>query len=217
MKRSLIVRIISVVLLSGFIVITFGNGCSNEFKGIETPSTDPLTGSAPGNTTPAPGFDVIPGTKTVSLVYSNQVLSQLSSCVGVAQPSDATNAMYDQKKGAISVYGTADTVTAPMMMSIISIAGEVCNDLINQEIANGNRIFMNMDLKASSLPSEAVLGDAAARLALSCWQRRETSSERTQMMNMVYSSVGASETNASRKAALMLCTSVLSSLDALLN
>jgi hypothetical protein len=204
------VAVISSVLL---VVVLLGNGCSNNFKSINDTSSSSVIG---GGGADNPDIVVIPGTKTAVLVDSNRVLSHLSACVGVAVPSDQTVQMYETKKSSISSTGSANTITAPMMMAIANIAGEVCNDLIEQEIALGRRIFVDVDFTANSLPTSPVLMDSIARLSLSCWQRQPTSTEVSMLMSML-DSVGSTEAQASRKSALMLCTAVLSSLDALLN
>jgi hypothetical protein len=219
MNKQLFLRIAAVIGIFGFVVVFMGNGCAKEFvtwngnSPIDLSSTG-LVGSGVSSTT---DITVIPDTKSVSMVYSNEVLSHLTACAGVASPSDATLAMYDAKKGAISVYGQANTITSPMMMAVTSIAAEVCNDLINQEIATGPRIFQNIDFNANAMPADTDLGNAITRLALSCWSRPEDSSEHQRIINMVTSTVGSSETQAARKSSLMICTSMLSSLDALMN
>lgn len=204
-------------VLVGGVILSVGNGCSKSFS----------TGSSTGNDASAAGgiatgggssdIPVIDGARTVSIVYAKQVVDQLASCSGVSAPSGTTLAMYETKKGAISAYGTASTVTPPMMMAVTSIAGEVCNDLINQEMTAGQRMFVGFNMAANVLPNNSQLADAITRLSLSCWQRNESSGERQALLDLINSSVGPTEANGSRKAALMLCTSVLSSLSALLN
>lgn len=203
-------------VLVGGVILSVGNGCSKSFT--SSPSTGGSSNTAAtGGSGGGDDMPVIPGARTVSIVYSKQVVDQLASCSGLAAPSAATMNMYEQKKGAISTYGAANTVTAPMMMAVTSIAGEICNDLIAQEASAGQRLFMGFNMAASALPNSGQLSDAITRLSLSCWQRNESSGERQALLDLVSSSVGASEANAPRKAALMLCTSMLSSLDALLN
>ena len=104
-----------------------------------------------------------------------------------------------------------------MMMAITSIAGEVCNDLINQELASGGRIFQGIDLAGNSLPGNSLLSESVTRLSLSCWQRYETDLERQSLIEMINSTVSNNETQPARKSALLICTAMLSSLDALLN
>lgn len=207
------------IVVIGGAVLSIGNGCSQSLNSASSGvsanngATDNV-GSIQSENTDMP---IINGAKTVSIVYSKQIVDQLSSCVGVAQPSDATLAMYEQKKGAVSTYGYANTVTSPMMMAVTSIAGEVCNDLINQEVKTGARIFSGFDMSSNNLPNVSLISDSISRMALSCWQRRETSVERELVLNMVQSSVVATENLAARKSALLVCTSMLSSLDSLLN
>lgn len=210
------------IVIIGGAVLSIGNGCSQSLNsassgvGSSGGSSADNTGTAQSDTE-STDIPIINGAKTVSIAYSKQIVDQLSSCVGLAQPSDATLAMYEQKKGAVSTYGYANTVTSPMMMAVTSIAGEICNDLINQEVKTGARIFSGFDMSSNNLPNASLISDSISRMALSCWQRRETSVERELVLNMVQSSVVTTEASAARKSALLVCTSMLSSLDSLLN
>lgn len=201
----------------GGVVLSVGNGCSKSFTTTSVTGDGTNNAAGTGGTTPTDGVPVIPGAKTVSLVYSKQVVDQLAACSGLATPSGATMQMYEAKKGAISTYGTANTVTAPMMMAVASIAGEICNDLINQEVSSGQqRLFVGYNMSSNAVPSSAVIQDSVTRLSLSCWNRMPSQNENDLIMGMIGSSVNA-ENSAARKTALMVCTSMLSSLDALLN
>ena len=204
-------------ILVGGVILSVGSGCSKSFSTNFSTGTDPASNTAAGGGSGNTDAPVIPGARTVSIVYSKQVVDQLASCSGVASPSGTTLAMYEQKKGSISTYGTSATVTAPMMVAVISIAGEISNDLINQEIASGQRIFVGFNMDANSLPNQSQISDAVTRLSLSCWQRKPTNEEMQTLVDMVNTSIGANEVMATKKAALMLSTSMLSSLDALMN
>lgn len=208
-------RILQLILSTFFIVVVFGNGCSDGgFKGDDISSGVIASATCKSATQ----IDVIPGTKTVSFVNSGQVLNHLASCIGLAVPSDTTRSVYDEKRGSISTYGAANTITPPMMMAIASLAGEICSDLIDQENASvTKRIFPGFDFSATNLPTDAQLSTAISNIALSCWQTNETAEERTILINSILQSVTAGEANATRKAALMMCTSMLSSVNALLN
>ncbi len=211
-----IVRILQLMACMVFVVVVFGNGCSN--GGFQ--SNDASLGDFSSNALQcrsATDITVIPGAKTVSFVGSGQLLSHLSNCIGLSVPSDATMTVYNEKKGSISTYGAANTITPPMMMAITSIAGEICSDLVDQEIASGGRIFSGINLADSALPNNAQLQNAISNIALSCWRGNETNEERNILLDSVIQSVGSSEANAARKSALMLCTSMLASVNALLN
>lgn len=197
------------------LLVTVGNGCSKR-NGFETNMSSTAAssgGSTSTGTTTDPDF--IPGAKTVSVVYAKQALDQLTSCSGVIAPSDDTLRMYDSKKSSISAYGDANSVTAPMMMAITNISGEICDDLIDQEIKGPSRIFVGWNLSADAKPSLNLAGDSISRLAISCWQKNESAVERQAVLDLI-ASVPAG-TGAARKQALLLCTAMLSSLNSLLN
>lgn len=196
--------------------LSIGNGCSKQYLSKSGSAGDAMSGIVPSGTSGS-DIDVLPGARTASLVYSKQVLDQLSSCSGLASPSDKTVAMYQQKQGAISTYGYVNTVTSPMMMAVTSIAGEICNDLVAQEVASGPRLFVGYNFSDAMLPNPTQLSDSISRIALSCWQRRENETEKQMLLNMVSSSVGVAEVMGGQKSALMICTAMLSSLDSLLN
>lgn len=214
---------IGTLICSTFIVLTtVGNGCS-KMGGFQT--TDSSSSDGSGNGGFAGGGsgsgiienDFIPGAKTASLVYANQVLDHMSLCAGVARPSDSTLRVFEEKRGAISTTGSVETMNPAMMMAVISVAGEVCQDLVNQESSSGLRIFQGFNLAGNTLPGDGVIRSAVSRMAISCWSRQEVSAESQRIVDMVYNSVPAGEAQAARKASLMICTSMLASLDALLN
>lgn len=217
--KSKLILVLSVFFVTG--VLTYvGNGCSRSQSQSPINSASlapPAGGAGDGTTTSSSDIPVIPGARTVSLAYSKQVVDQLSACSGLALPSEKTMAMYEQKKGQMSTYGAANTVTGPMMIAVASLAGEICNDLIEQELVVGARLFSGYALAGSVLPNSTQLSDTITKIALSCWQRNESASERSLILNMISSSVGAGEAMAARKSALMICTSMLSSLDSILN
>lgn len=213
MNRKRVFALLYVVSLMSFSFVFVGNGCSKSF------STQAVYDdfSSFGLDVAETPIDYIPGKLHVGTVYSKQVLDQFTHCAGVEFPSDDTLRMYDSKKGAISEFGNADTITSPMFMAIISIAGEVCSDLIQQEINAGSnaRIFKGWNLAGATLPTSSAVNESITRLANSCWQRNETSDERMNYQDLVFS-VQNGEAGAVKKSALMLCTGVLSSLDSIL-
>jgi hypothetical protein len=215
-KVKRLVRALQILSLTAVSVVIFGNGCS-EGGFVPQDSTGQAGVDGSLQCKSATDIEVIPGAKTASVVGASEVLKQLTNCVGLETYSDATKKVYDDKKGSISTYGAANSITPPMMMAITSIAGEVCADLIDKEVAQGPRIFTGINLSASTLPSDSQLGNAISNLALSCWRGNESADEKAQLLAMVNQSVASNEANASKKAALMICTAMLSSLDALLN
>ncbi|MCK6599726.1 MAG: hypothetical protein L6Q37_15275 [Bdellovibrionaceae bacterium] len=216
-KIKHVIRALQIMSLTAVALVIFGNGCSEGgFVPSESVAQSPTQDDSLQCKSPTE-IEVIPGAKTASLVGASEVLKQLTNCVGLETYSDATKKVYDDKKGSISTYGAANSITPPMMMAITSIAGEVCSDLIDKEISQGSRIFTGMDLSSSTLPSNSQIGNAISNLALSCWRGNESNEEKAALLDMVNQSVASSETGAARKAALLVCTAMLSSLDSLLN
>lgn len=218
MKTNKIKIIVGVALGLIALLITVGNGCSKRADLESAMSSSSSNGGSNDTSSSETPSDFIPGAKTASVVYARQALDQLTACAGVVAPSDATMRMYTSKSTSISAYGDAISVTAPMMMAIANISGEICNDLINQEIAAGAnaRIFVGWDLNSNTTPAANNTANAISRLALSCWQTQDSAEERAAILDLL-ASVQSGDAGASRKQAVMLCTAVLSSLKSLLN
>lgn len=219
--------IIGVAAALTLILVTVGNGCSKRADyaaSSGSAGTDAQNVFDPDvvNSPAAQNTDIIPGAKTASVISAKQSLDQLTACAGVRVASDDTIRMHGSKEGSISAYGSFNSVTAPMLTALINLSGEVCDDLIDQEIrevAAGRpaRIFQGFNFAANNnaLPAAGDVTAAIGRLAQSCWQKQETNVERTEIQSML-SSIPAGA-GASRRQALMLCTSMLASLKSVMN
>lgn len=213
-----LVRVAQTALLLVSAVIIFGNGCSEGGFYPEANNSQDLSSTLNATCKDPNVIDVIPGAKTAALVGATNILQHYAACTGLTVVSSATSGVYDAKVGSVSTYGAVNSVTGPMMMAAHSIAGEVCNDVIDQELASGVRIFAGWNLSASVLPGQDQLSTAMDNMALSCYQNYEVSAEeKSILIGEITSSVGSTEVNASRKAAVMLCTSMLASLNAMMN
>ncbi len=213
MKNKKLKLLVAIALGSTVMLVTVGNGCSKR------DAFNSLSSVAPAlNTVSSSGEEVIdPTVKMVSVVYAKQMLEQLTSCVGLEKPSDATIRVYQQKSGAVSLYGDAGSVTAPMMMATTSIAAEVCNDLIQQEKRVTPHIFVGWALNSSAASSVSGVSsrditDAISRLSLACWQKAPTNQETNDIL-----ALANFESPSRENSALMVCTAILSSLKTILN
>jgi len=203
----------AVVLVCALVV--FGNGCAE--GGFYPQGSEELASSLNSSCKDPNEIDVIPGAKTASLVGTTNIVKNFAACTGLESISQLTQGVYEDKKSSIGTYGAVTSVTAPYLMAVHSLAGEVCNDVIDQEIAMGTRIFQGWNLTSNAVPSDSQLASAAINLSLSCWQNYEISEEEKGIVvSSIVSSIGNSEAGASRKAAIMMCTSMLASLNALL-
>lgn len=212
-KRAIRAFQAAVVLVCALVV--FGNGCAE--GGFYPEGSDTLSSTLSATCKDPNEIDVIPGAKTASLVGSTNIAQHLASCTGLESITQKTKSVYNAKVGSVSTYGAVNSLTPPMMMAVHSIAGEVCNDVVDQEILQGTRIFAGWDLNANVIPSDSLLSAAATNIALSCWKDYDLSTEeRGIIVQAIVESTNTAEGQATRKSAVMMCTAMLASLNAML-
>lgn len=214
--------VVSAIIVSlGLATLFVGHGCGK--VGESATSMGSSSNSINGVVfDPPTDIDPLADTRTVSTVYAKNVLDNFVSCTGIGVESATTKGIWDSRKGSLSDFGYATNISAPMMMAITSVAGEVCNDLITQEkamAANSRNIFNSFDLSAnpSRMPASVDIGDAASRLAISCWQRNIAADEKQMIEDDVSSMASGVPTSAKEvyNAAIATCTAMLSSLSAI--
>ncbi|MBT4762028.1 MAG: hypothetical protein HOO06_10055 [Bdellovibrionaceae bacterium] len=202
--KNKILSILSIIFGLALISGVFGNACSGGFNSSYSESSLNVQALNNGD------LVAIEGKATVSTAYSKQFLDNMLSCTGVLNPSTDTLLEYENRKGSVSEYGYATKITAPMLMAFVSIAGEVCSDLVDLESGSTSRmIFKDIDFNSESIFSEQV-SQSVNRLARSCWQRNETDEELSYIINDVFSEGSVTP----RDAAVMMCTSMLASVSA---
>lgn len=179
--------------------------------------------SSGGTNEPAPGgneeIEAMPDTRTASFVSANRALDAMVSCLGTSEPSRASKEIWDKNKGSLSTTGRANSITPPMMSSLIKISAEVCNDLVKQENsveAGKRRIFPQFDFAGGALASGAVQ-DSIRRLARSCWGRNENASELAMLESSLQEAFAEADgsDDVNREKALYLCTTMVSSFSTL--
>lgn len=210
MSRQSFRQLIALIVLGAAVIVLNGQGCGQFQSQVQNG-----VGTLLLNSTPPETVKVIPNTKTLSMSYARQIVDSMVSCTGLRQATDGINNAYEERKGSLSEYGYALEVSAPMLMAAVTVAGEVCNELIEREMpSNQRRIFNRIDFSRSpSSLSDDAIGETVRRLARSCWARNETADE----LNIILSEMKGAFANESqsKEAMLMICTSVLSSLSGL--
>lgn len=158
-------------------------------------------------------YDVLPGERTVSIAYGQQMLDSFLSCTGVEQASQRTLDEFASRNQSLSEYGSLTDVSAAQMMATAAVAAEVCQDLIIRErglaSVTDRYIFRDADLGGAGL-LQSEIESAVELLALSCWQRPSLDVEEVEIANAVLQMNTSSE-----NGALGLCTAMLSSLAAI--
>lgn len=160
----------------------------------------------------------IPNTKTASVQRSSRVLDQLVSCLGSGDPTTNSVNAFNDNRGTISEEGLANSMTQPMAKALVTVAAEVCEDLMDKErplAAAQRKIFIEADLNNGGL-STANLTLASKRIARSCWGRNATDTEIDTIVNSVNGSFNGETDNATltRKKLIFMCTAMAASFDA---
>ena len=156
-------------------------------------------------------------TSTVAFANSQNVLQAMVTKAGITTPSTATKNAFTNQASKLPETGNVAQITAPMMMAVATMGSEVCNDLINQEMATGatRRIFNSLDFtRGPASVTDTAKADAVRRLARNFWSRNETAQELTLIkssLNTTFTSATAADT---KKEALYLCTAMIASTDA---
>lgn len=161
--------------------------------------------------------------KIVGVSNSQNTLTSMLQQTGVINPSGNTRNAYTNQGTKISETGASNTITAPMWVALTTISSEVCNDLIVQEKAlpaADRRFYNSVDFtKGFSVQTAAGKEDVIRRMARSFWARNESGQEKILIrsaLDSVFTNDTATNggTNSSDRAALFLCTTMLSSLKA---
>lgn len=157
-----------------------------------------------------------------SIMNHRQILPSLTKCLAIntASMDTATTTAYNAAKKTytdsiptFSLDGSVKDVSAPLMMSLMTLAGEMCNVRIEVERtqATGRLFFPGFNLQTSGANNngEMINHDKTIQaLTRSCWGRDATSAE----VNLIKQKISS---NSSRGAALYACTAVLSSIQAI--
>lgn len=186
--------------LSGVLMIGFGHACS-QFKA-DGSGTIFATGEEDR---------IVLNEKTVSTVYAKQALDNMLSCLGVEYPTGESQVVYENIKQSISERGNAKELTAPMLMGLTSLAGQICTELVQKE-KSSPRIFVGYDFSGNNV-SDSSIEDSVTRLARSCWQRNETNEERSAILDGINMSFGNEDPV--ENIAIFACTAVVASFDSL--
>ena len=204
------------LVILGFMTL-LGLACGQGFDKLSMESTGlPLENQQ--------GLSVFSQSKTTSLVYTNQILANMLSVTGVKVPSQETLDFYQQNKNGISEFGLANSLTSAMVMVIMGLASEVCNDFLTQDISSsGPRAFFQMidfSLESSAI-DDVGLSIAIRSMARAFWGRNETSEERQIILASIRERLGGVEESllkgdeGTKMMMIYMCAGMLTSLDAI--
>lgn len=206
-----------------------------------TPSTNTTPTPTPRPTaTPIPTPTPPPTTSSsngyVTIANSEEVFSSLVSIAGVEALTNPNkleyktpavsftltrkfSALYNFRNSfrvPMSQDGDPASVNAPLMMTLVSISGDVCFTWVDDETrkaASSRRVFNQIDFNAGpDRVSDAAKNDVIRRLSRLAWGRNETDQERTLIKGALLEFTGTSPADTQR-AMIFTCSAMLASLD----
>ena len=169
------------------------------------------------------GVDVFGGAKEspYALLTGFQVFSTMANVTGqTGAISNTQRQEFDARAGALSDKDLVTNINAPLQLAAVSLAGEMCNGLINRESAANavRQFFTGVNFAAAPNANSAQLfSDSISRMARAFWGR-DINSEEASILSAFYQDfVATSQANAqsTRNLYLLTCSAMLSSTDAL--
>lgn len=189
-----------VISSSAFAIATLGNACGKFSSNLSFSNLSACDGKD--------DIYVYDKSKTVAISYGDQVLSNMRSCLGLRTISNTTRLEFQSRRPSFSEYGYANEVSGPMFMGIASLAGEVCNDFVEEEAQRTTGYAFDPASLSSTSLSKTEVEDSFSNLAFRCWGRLPTTDELTQVSNGITDNFDSNP----KLTAVSICTVVLSSL-----
>ncbi len=172
-------------------------------------------------------LDLDQDTKPVTVAYSENLTASLQQLTGVKTLSAETLRTITDTKNGTTESGKADSINAPMMIGLANLAGDMCFDLIKEEKAKTDsatrRFFTKIDFgRGPADISSDAQDDVIRRMSRNFWGRNETLAEKALIRSTLAESLKdekpvnfASDQQETENALLLVCASMLSSLDSI--
>lgn len=162
--------------------------------------------------------------KPVTVTHSENLLVSMQSLAGLENISARTVTAGNNAKAKVSETGKADSINAPMWLSITNLSGEVCLDLITDEKAKAQaerRFFGQVNFATSpAAMTPEIKDDVIRRMARNFWGRNETAAERSVIKSSLDAAAldprrtGVSDAIETEDVLIFTCSAMLASLDA---
>ena len=212
------VKFLGVLGAMTFLTFAIGFGCGQDFrpKGLHNI----------GLSIDENELNIIPGARTTSVSYSNQVLLNMVALSGVERASTAATQVWERNRAAFSEDGKANTLNAPAMGATAKLAAEICQQLNAKEESfaqgeAGRRIYTPVDF--SQGPNQLDNGELTTiirNLGRSFWSPRTPTESEIDDIIAGYrdiASTAGNDANGTEVALIGICTAMLSALDAQTN
>lgn len=167
------------------------------------------------------GFKVV-ATKADAIISQRQVLPNFKSCLQLPEDkiTNDTKLALSNAMSSFSLTGSAQTITAPMLMAFVKIAGELCDDVVGHELnSNQRRFFLGFNIGGTANTQPFNMMTTIQKFATSCWGRSATTDEANIIINSLtsagYYNASTLAASTSKNTAIYLCTAMLSSSQAI--
>lgn len=152
--------------------------------------------------------------KVEAVTSQRQFFPSIKKCLGLAdsEVSSASQTAFTQASPSLPPTGNVQDLSAPMMMSVLKVAGELCNDLIKKEKNLSQKTFFtDFNLSGSTPNSSPNLSSTVQVFANRCWGRAATTDE----VSIITKSMATLNLTNSSAAALYLCSAAIGSIQPL--
>ncbi len=214
MKRSSLV--LSFTVLMVFVSAVFNNCAKSGFQ-VDGRSIASSLGAGGSTIDSMSASDAV----NTSMLTADQILRSMSSLTGVPV-DDSINAEYARLRSAFGESFALEKVTAPMLLSLTSLAGVFCSRAVAREAAlpmAQRKMFklVNFSGPVAAFNNDAYT-DAVNGLTMRFWSRQPKASESSMIKNSRDAFVQAitgpiTDVKHTKHLAVYLCTATLSSFD----
>jgi hypothetical protein len=157
-------------------------------------------------------------TKSLSVVHSEQILLNMESITGVTASAE-TKANWAKNRYVFSERGKVNSVNAPMLNALTGLAAEICDDLLDKEMAmdaDDRNFFKRVNFDSGPAEfSSSQRREVMRRFARASWSRNETPEEQQMLETALDESDFGDQATETKKIGLFICVSMLSSMDAI--
>ena len=160
------------------------------------------------------------GRSPIALMSVNEAFASMVNVAGLTNNVPAgMRAEFNSRAGALADNPLVTNVNAPLQLATTAIAGEACNQIIAQEVAqaaSARRFFGGVDFtKAPGEQSPAGIQAALGALAQAFWSRPPTGDEFAQLQAFATDLPERADASQTKAIALGACTAMLASFDAI--
>ncbi|MBY0315929.1 MAG: hypothetical protein K2Q26_10440 [Bdellovibrionales bacterium] len=167
------------------------------------------------------GFKVV-ATKADAIISQRQVLPNFKSCLQLPEDkiTNDTRLAVSNAMSSFSLTGSAETISAPMLMAFVKVAGELCDDVVSNELnTNQRRFFQGFNIGGTTNTQPFNIQSTIQKFANGCWGRAATTDEINVIIDSLtsvgYYNSATLATSTSKNTAIYLCTTMLASSQAI--